>query len=962
MILKFAAGLRQNFDSNDGSMDEAVDYLRQSIGRLGDAVGSLGDDVNLESSLMLLRSCHETMSSDWSLLSDQKRDGSSKQYVDIELSWGTKVVHNFAESELSIDFLPQSLACLLPKPGSDPAQLSSLVTPGRVAYLMAGIVTKIFRGTDQRSRRDALTSTESFELLQWGFSNETTPPLNLVWTLACCYLRLPMGEHSRAGSEGPVEKPSQQGSDPEEAHDASDQWQQDVKKNYLPPNFFGGEEADASLELLDQCIAILLQHREKSAFTTRNETTPPLSERRLLRFAFSEKSNSRISCIDYPELSLWFGFGHQPSKFEWLPFALAADLCLSMLEDGPRALHYAGNGLKFLYSSLEGCDACIQLLCFYSGVTEDSTGKNICESQSASLSADLLNPNKYKCQVPSSSNYEGHAMNSPFYSIQDDSVVKLLSDQLEYSEPGCGGDVGVLKLYFCAAKAHACWGRNSSLLVPERLRHRKIALKAIALLLRAEDISIDDNKCISIQNSTRSCTSIDPSFSVDKILLEYIVLLAEIGEISDAILLTKSTVTVFSNSCEFNHLLTLLLETASVEAVHKSAHSASLQACSRTIDMARKGGDVWNILNYRLTMVKLRWKYKERERTVYEIDHILNELHRLTVSGVLLEVIDKNTSNAFHFVNKYHSRYWRACFLIEVLCCANRIFLDVRNLERAKACVEDAWRLLFVTREVMSSGGAAGGGGLLWGHSHRVKHQDHVSGLSSSLNINASDSAKISAIAEKSVHILQSHTYWLDHLRSVPTFEGWRLSEACGWGLDSVNRRSCIAKVAVETAEILKTEASMRADALCRSTSSAVKHISSRLKPEIHVNSILLAEERDTLLSCAIEYNSLAISIDPRDVTVLLAAAKVELELSFEDDAVIEYSRLSLSAGQTARNLFSELKYQTLDVGTGLSSKMTTIPIGWHPDNISSGSSRALRALKLASTALEFDDLNFDAW
>lgn len=967
VILRFAAGIKsgitkQSADGDRESLDVAMSSLRESIDKPVGHEGSLADDVNLESALLLLRSCHEALSSNSSLLTDAKARGvTTGQFVDIELSWGASVAHNFAESELSIDFLPQSMGRRLPKPLSDPSQLCSIVSTSRVAYLMAGIVTKIFRGTDQSSRRESLTSTESFELLQWGFSNETTPPLNAVWALACCYLRLPIS----ASTAGPRQNEAAELDSPEipisgnrpstgVAQQKIDEDEPGSNRSYVLPNFFGGEEVDATLELLDQCIAIILQRSgkdESPPSRTDNEIKYDTVQYHVLN---TSGFDSIIHGVDYPELSLWFGLGHQPSRHRWLPFSLAAELCLNMLEDGPRSLHYAGNGLKSLFDSFPGCNACVQLLCFSGNGAKDNVNVANGIARTASIVSMLLDPNGHKAPVAPASCAEGYINHNVFSDESDTEVVLFLTGQLN-----CSNASGALKLYYTAARAHACWGRNSCLLVPERLFHRRVALKALNLMMRSVNIDIDVEGNVTVGSLPSSYTAV---ISTESVLLEYCTLMGEIGEIGRAILIAQSASAVFSQCGELHHLISVLLDSTSAEAINTYIHESSYTECLRALAFAKNVG-VWSMLNCKLTLVNILWKFKEREHALREVDEILSELHRLTVTGELLSFSPSDVSNSFHSINRRYSRYNRACFIIEILLTAASCFREVQNTERSKACIEDAWRLLFASRDIMSGAGSGGGGGgMLWGNCFEEQPRSSWS-MANSLAADISESSKMGAINENAAQVLHNHTYWLDSLRTVPTFEGWRLCEASGWGVDSVQRRVCLSLVALETASILRKDAQEKAEAMCRLLNVAAKR--KIAKKTLDVDALKHAQECDMLKSHAIEFTSIALSIDPRNTKVLKEASRLQLDLLSESEAALKYAD-STNNSRTFMSPIGPLNAERItntefDVGYEFIGTCDAQDMFDVSENFSENS-RVHKAMVLAGMALEYDDVDFEAW
>lgn len=882
---------------------------------------ALNTEVNLETALLLLRSCHETMSIEPSVMLRENSFTShtkGDQFVDIEFSWGERVGHNFVESEPSIELLPQSMIKCLDEVPSDPLRCLYVATPSHVAYLIAGILTKTILNFEERSYKDRKLATEVFEILHWGISNETTPPLNLLWSLARSYVEvssLGMVGSSRLGSNAV----SNADSAPMRLEGFDD--------------YFGGQEIETAINLLDQCISIVL-HNENSPSTDGSSAVP-------------------LRDVEYPLISEWFGLGFQPSVHHWLPFSLAADLCLNSLEDAPRSLVYANKGLEFMFSKCHVPVYLVDILRLEAPGSETTSMSGDKDPTSViqrvlPFGVKLLDKKCYLQSIQpfvSCKEASFECMDHGHTASFEAELVSVIMGDGVYPHISISEDdlLGIRHLLFTAARAQAAWSRSSALLAPERSLHRSAALRVVGVMLRGmkllKNSTIDASELEKLRDSPGALSAASTRhryIPAEDIILEYAVLLIESGDIQGAASVVNDSLVVLESSHRLFHLQGLILDTLATSGSGDEDVATNL-AIIRTASNISKQSNCWNNLNVMVTQSKMHWKQGNIEVSIRIMDDILSKLQDLTRNRLLFPVTFFRASHDVYHSISSHNAFRRVAFLIETLISASKLFRSVNNFDKASACVQDAWRILYAGEEVPPSSSAA---------------------TSRSVGAALDEASHCGGETGPAVGDVDSISYWVNALRSVPTFEGWRLAQGSGWATDTLQWRRAVSSIAEETAQLILVGATMSADSILKNVQGMLLR---RYSFEIDEDRLASASRRDDSLTFAWEFLALSVAVDPTNPRALLSCCKFELE-RMEEEAELEGASLKSPINPAAAQFdFSrEHHRETADLDFNFGHQRCDDHR--RPEATLLDVSRTLKCIDLASRAIEYNENDSEAW
>lgn len=921
LLLEYAARSELGAATGDHLPPNGDDSLKHHASPPLDPDITLNTEVNLETALLLLRSCHETMTLEPAVMLRENPFTSrakGDQFVDIELSWGERVGHDFVESEPSIELLAQSMIKCLNKIPSDPMRSLYVATPSHVAYLIAGILTKAILNFEDRSFKDRKIATEVFEILHWGISNETTPPLNLLWSLARSYVEVSslamIGSSRLSGANSGADSAA-------------------VRLEGFD-DYFGGQEIETAINLLDQCISIVL-HSGGSASGGENSAVP-------------------LRDVEYPLISEWFGLGYQPSVHLWLPFSLAADLCLNSLEDAPRALMYANKGLGFMFAK---CDIPIYLvdvlrlelpLHMRSPSSQDADSNLLSSQRVLPFGVKLLDTKCYiesiqplisckeamfECMSP------GHT--APFETEMVSLIMGESSARIHMSEDDL---LGIKHLLFTAARAQAAWSRSSALLAPERSLHRAAALRVMSILLKGLRLLTSSSVDVEILELLRETPdALSPvasrknrSIPIEDIILEYAVLLIEDGDVQRAIAVVNDSVCVLESSHRLFHLQGLVLDAATASGSCNEDFATNL-AIIRAASNLSKQSNCWNNLNIMVTQSKMHWKHGNVEVSIRIMDELLSKLQELTSSQLLFSVTFFRASHDVYHSISSHNSYRRTIFLIEALTYGSKLFRSVHNFDKASACVLDAWRILYCGDEVSPSSAPA----------------NRSMGNSPDAVLSQSSSENGPAVGD-----VDSISYWVDALRSVPTFEGWRLAQGSGWAADNLQWRRAVSLVAEETAQLILVGANMSAESIIKNVHGMMLR---RYDFAIDEERLASASRRDDSLTSAWEFLALSVAIDPTNPHALLSCCKFEMDRMEEEFEVDRAGSRSPASSAVAQSKFSKEHHRDnsdLDFNFGLQFSNSI-----SSDSVyQSDRSRILKCIDFASRALQYNENDSEAW
>lgn len=155
-------------------------------------------------------------------------------------------------------------------------------------------------------------------------------------------------------------------------------------------------------------------------------------------------------------------------------------------------------------------------------------------------------------------------------------------------------------------------------------------------------------------------------------LVEYGVLLGEMGEISTATEVVKNAINRFPNSSKLLHLLSLLLSCPKGDV---AIATAALNACSCSLH-ASPGNQ-----NIKLTLALLKWSMGEKEQAMRLLDEVLLAVDTPN-PNTILEQQATTTRKSYEFITT-------------LMCTSSQLFRLVNNVSRAQYCLEVAFKYIY---------------------------------------------------------------------------------------------------------------------------------------------------------------------------------------------------------------------------------------------------------------------------